>query len=147
MQIELSRKEYGDLIDVLMIADAVVNTEGGVEDKRKRPFDQVIQKLLAQAQTFGFADIIAYNEQLRRFSPTTDYEKRSDARPLLEEYESARFLERLAIALGIRDYEEIPTRERPLAALERLEQQEELSDVYREDFERHGLKNLRLFKE
>lgn len=147
MQIELSKKEYGDLIDVLMIADAVLNTNDTGDDKRKRPFNQVIQKLFAQAKVFGFEEIIKFNEALRRFSPSTDYEKRSDVRAFLSDYESTRFLDELAVRLGIRDYEEIPTRERPLSAVERMAQQEELSDAYREDFDEHGLKHLRLFKE
>ena len=150
MQIELSKKEYGDLIDVLMIADAVL---GGGEigesrgDRRKRPLEQVVQKLYAQAESCGFGDTVKFDEKLRRFGPTADYEKRSDAQTFLAEYENSRFLEKLAIGLGLRDYEEIPTRERPVGAVERLEYQEELSDQYREDFEKNGIRNLRLFKE
>jgi len=147
MQIELSKKEYGDLIDVLMIAEAVLNTDDTGDDKRKRPFNQVIQKLFGQAETFGFKEIIRFNDALRRFSPTPDYEKKSDVRAFLSEFENRRFFDELAVRLGIRDYEEIPPRERPLEAVERMAQQEELSDVYREDFEEYGVKHLRLFKE
>lgn len=147
MQIELSKKEYGDLIDVLMIADMVLSAGETSDEKRKRPFNQVIQKLYAQAAEFGYDDIVTYTESLRRFGPTHEYEKRSDVKGFLSEYERARFFDELAVRLGIRDYEEIPPQERPSSPVERMAEQEELSDTYREEFEEHGLKHLRLFRE
>jgi hypothetical protein len=63
MNIEISPKEYRDLLDILHIADVVMSGHRREEDKRTERHRALIQKLYALARGEGFDRLISYSKR------------------------------------------------------------------------------------
>jgi hypothetical protein len=103
MNIEISTKEYRDLLDILHIADAVMSGHRREEDKRTERHRALIQKLYALARGEGLDRLISYNESGHKYLPTEEFEESSLAHAVIDEFGDHLFWDELISRLSVRD--------------------------------------------
>ncbi len=103
MKVEISTKEYRDLLDILHIADVVISGHRKEEDKRTERHRALIQKLYALAHGEGLDQLIRYNESMNKYIPTDDFEKNALAHVLIGEFGDHLFWDELITRLSVRD--------------------------------------------
>jgi hypothetical protein len=74
MKINISKKEYRLLLDILSIADWVMNSYKVNDDPKIAPYKELKQKLLAFAKDFGFDNLVMYDKKMGKYYPTAEYE-------------------------------------------------------------------------
>src|SRR5512143_2001486 len=107
MDIEISAKEYRDLLDILHIADVVMTGHRREENKRTERHRALIQKLYALAQGAGLDGLIDYNESVKKYVPTRDFEQNSLAHGVIDEFGDHYFWDQLVSRLTERDSAQI----------------------------------------
>lgn len=107
MNIEISAKEYRDLLDILHIADVVMSGHRRGEDKRTERHRALIQKLYAPARGEGLDRLISYNESAHKHVPTTEFEQSTLAHVVIDEFEDHLFWDELISRLTVRDAAQI----------------------------------------
>jgi len=103
MNIEISTKEYRDLLDILHIADVVMSGHRRGEDMRSERQRALIQKIYALARKEGLERLISHNESVNKFIPTAEFEEGSLAHVLIDEFGDHLFWDELISRLSIRD--------------------------------------------
>jgi hypothetical protein len=147
MKIDLTRKEYRDLLDILSLADWVLNAHKVDADPRTERYRKLEQKFLALAKQMKYENLVAYAPEHSRYFPTKEYEETSSTQTFITEYDNDTFWDELTARLAERDlawqlggYD----RTRTLSPEELFEKLGELEEYYGEEFARNGLKNLQL---
>ncbi len=107
MNIEISAKEYRDLLDILHIADAVMSGHRREEDKRTGRHRALIQKLYALARSEGLDRLIGYNESVNKYVPTAEFEENTLAHVVIHEFGDHLFWDELINRLSVRDAAQI----------------------------------------
>ena len=107
MNIELSTKEYRDLLDILHIADVVLSGHRREKDLRSKQHLELIHKLYALAQGEGLERLIGYNERVNAYLPTAEFEESSLAHVALDEFGDHLFWDQLIGRLAARDAAQI----------------------------------------
>ncbi|UCC54404.1 MAG: hypothetical protein JSV68_10640 [Anaerolineaceae bacterium] len=145
MKIDITRKEYRDLIDMLYIAEWVLNAHRLEEDPRTTRYARIEQKFLALAKRFQYADLVEYDPELEQYFPTRKYEETAVSHRFIDEYDDGRFWSMLADRLAWRDlarsvggYDKIEK----LSIEERLGRLFQFEEMYREEFQENGLDNI-----
>ncbi len=145
MNIEISAKEYRDLLDILHIADVVLSGHRRDEDKRTVRHRALIQKLYALAGGEGLGQLISYNESLHRYVPTAEFEESSLAHVAIDEFGDHLFWDQLISRLTMRDAAQIAGGLERLNALndsERRVVEGPIRQRYLEEFSANGVANL-----
>lgn len=107
MNIELTTKEYRDLLDILHIADVVMSGHRREEDVRTGRHRALIQKLSALAGGEGLDRLISYNESVHKYVPTAEFEQSSPAHVAIHEFGDHLFWDELINRLSVRDAAQI----------------------------------------
>jgi hypothetical protein len=107
MKIEISAKEYRDLLDLLHIADVVISGHRREEDKRSERHRALIEKFYALAQGEGLDQLITYNKRMNKYVPTDAFEQSSLAHDLIREFGDHLFWDELISRLSVRDAAQI----------------------------------------
>ncbi|HSA77586.1 MAG TPA: hypothetical protein VLG72_01860, partial [Nitrospirota bacterium] len=107
MYIEISTKEYRDLLDILHVADVVISGHRREEDKRSESHRVLIQKLYALARGEGLDRLISHNESVQKHVPTAEFEKSSLAHAVIDEFGDHLFWDELISRLSARDAAQI----------------------------------------
>ncbi|HNV70590.1 MAG TPA: hypothetical protein PKO06_12890 [Candidatus Ozemobacteraceae bacterium] len=149
MNIELNEKELKTFVELLDIADTVLTSfEVDLNRKEKKPYIKLIQKLYRLAQQNGLEKWFEERKEVGELFLGEEYEKVAQAPDLIEEYEEAVFWEMLETELAHRDLEEKHDKSEfekdPYEALEYVLKYQE---VYRHEFEKSGIQNMRLVKD
>ncbi len=145
MNIEISVKEYRDLLDILHIADVIMSGHRKEEDKRSVRHRALIQKLYALAAGEGPDRLISYNESARTYGPTAEFEESSLAHKLIDEFGDHLFWDGLISRLSFRDAAEIAGGKDRLNAMSDSERQAAEGPIrqrYIEEFSKNGIVNL-----
>ena len=103
MNIEISVKEYRDLLDILHIADVVMSGHRREEDKRTEQHRALIQKLYGLAKGEGLGGLMRVDEGVKKVIPTAEFEQRSLAHVVLDEFGHHIFWDHLITELTARD--------------------------------------------
>ena len=147
MKIDLTRKEYRDLLDMLYIAEWVLNAHRMEEDSRTKRYGELEQKFLALAEKMKYENLIEYAPEAKKYFPTQEYEETSSVHPFIDEYEDDTFWKELTSHLSARDlarklggYDKI----NDLSFQERFRRLGELEEFYSDEFVLNGLENLQL---
>ncbi|MHC1745667.1 MAG: hypothetical protein AB9895_00800 [Negativicutes bacterium] len=146
MKINLTKREYQSLMDVLYIADWVMSAFDETGNSKPDPHDQLEQKLLSYAKDFGFEDYVEQDKSAGRYYPTRLFEDETIATEIIDQYDENTFWDELAHRLAQRDIELKYGREQ-LAEMDMAQVFEEMSiieDEYNEKFEETGLLNVRV---
>ncbi len=145
MNIEISTKEYRDLLDILHIADAVMSGHRREEDKRTERHRELIQKLYALAQSEGFGQLISYNASVNKYVPTTDFEQSTLAHVVIDEFADHIFWDELISRLTVRDAAQIAggiERLNTMSDSDRQHVEGLIRQRYIEEFSANGVANL-----
>ncbi|OGC82424.1 MAG: hypothetical protein A2V81_00725 [Candidatus Abawacabacteria bacterium RBG_16_42_10] len=149
-QIELTQKQYGDLLRSLTVSSFVVSyikDMAGVEVDLDP--DKMINDLLSQGADFGYPTMNDLEQ-----SEWQEMELFPQAMDILKEYDDFMFWERLASDFAERDLashnnvavplqkEHAPQIEELASSLLKLEQSLAVEEKYHEEFEKNGLDNV-----
>jgi hypothetical protein len=145
MNIELSKKDYRNLLDMLATAEWVFNAtqaRGGTNPKTQK-YETVMQKLLSFAKHHDCDDLVEYDGKSRKYYFNWDHDE-SGYMELIEDYENDVFWDELSERLASRDLANILGEEKFLKQSrdEAFIRHGRLEDRYNEEFERNGLKNV-----
>ncbi len=149
MNIGITTKEYRDLLDILHIADAVMSGHRREEDKRTEPHRALIQKLYALARGEGLDRLIGYDKNTRRYIPTGDFEQRSLAHAVINEFGDHLFWDQLISRLSERDAAQMAGGIDRLDAMSESDRQHakgHLRQRYFEEFTTNGVANLEVIE-
>lgn len=147
MKINITKKEYKALLDVLSIADWVLNAHKVEEDPRTEEYKELEQKLFSCAEKMGCENLIEYDPKLERYFPTKEYDETSKAMDFTDEFEDDSFWEELIHRLVGRDLimqEGGPENVMKLSWEERIKKEIPLEEMYAKEFEINGLNNLKI---
>ena len=147
MDITFSKDEYRLLLDMVYIAEWVLNAHKTEEDERTLPYAALEQKLFSRAAEAGLGHLIEYAPEFDRYLPTRAYEEGDLPHRFLDEYDDESFWDELANRLAERDVINLlgsAARLARLAPEKRVQLVSERENAYIEAFIIDGLKNLHL---
>ena len=149
MKINFTKKEYRLLIDMIHIAEWVMNSHSTGENPKSEPYEKIGQKILSYAKDFGFENLVVHDKKFDKYYPTHEYEELGTDRSFIEEFEEEVFWEELCGRLAQRDlFNEIGSqRLDKMAIVEKLTAEDEIAEKYNDEFIENGLKNLILSKD
>jgi hypothetical protein len=149
MNIEISTKEYRDLLDILHIADVVISGHRREEDKRSERHRALIQKLYSLARGEDLDRLISHNESMQQHVPTAEFEESSLAHILIDEFGDHLFWDELISRLSVRDAAQIAGGTGRLNAMgdsERQAVEGPIRQHYIEEFSANGVANLEVIE-
>jgi len=144
MKINFTKNEYRLLLDMVEVAEWVLNAHRTDPSDEVKEYSEVYQKILSHAKEMGFENLITYDENLDGYYATFEYEE-SGHMKYIEEFEDDVFWEALPHRLAVRDlvsqvgekgYTEMEFEERATKLVE-------LEAFYYEELEVNGIDNLR----
>jgi hypothetical protein len=147
MKIEISTKEYRDLLDILHIADVVLSGHRREKDMRSKQHLEFIRKLYALAQGEGLERLIGYNEHVNAYIPTAEFEQSSLAHVAIDEFGEHLFWDQLIDRLSVRDAAQIAGGLERLNAMNERDRQvleEPIRQRYVHEFSTKGVASLEI---
>ncbi len=156
MKLQLTPKEYRRILQMLYLADRVLNGRRDDEPVGLRlKCEEALQGFLGYAEQFGCADLVEQPEEaLFNFSAAMPEEP--GVSEAINDYDEDTFWQELVTRMAERDYERIhgrPAAPDPEGAPETDEQHEEreaelkrLEEGYWKEFEAVGVKNIEVIK-
>ncbi len=147
MKINLTKKQYETLIKLIYLGEWVGNAHR--TDDRVREFEELEQYILSFYKDFGMQRYITYDERLKMFFPTAEFEDETKVDEYIEEYNDNTFWEELIYRLANRDLIERYGEDavENMDWEERMRKEEIFIEEYEEEFGRHGVKNLVIGKD
>jgi hypothetical protein len=150
MKIDFTKAEYRDLIDMVYIAEWIMNAHQIKDDPRTKRYRKLEQKILSFAENMGFSHLVEYAPEHDKYFPTRMFEEASSAHGFIDDYDNDTFWEELINRLAERD---LIIQEGGLSSMlrlsveERLEKQFRLEEKYAVEFEENGLENVRIVQD
>ena len=144
MQIEFSKDEFRTFLEVLEIADWVLNSHQTDAQDDREEYSDFEQKIFSHAEAYGFDDLIEYNEEDEKYYPTNKHDDNSNVMPFVKEFEEDSFWEELAERMAKRDMFRELGEEKVLS----MTQEEQFlvfhdyHEKYMDEFEAHDLDRL-----
>jgi len=144
MKINLTKNEYRLLLDMVEIAEWVLNSHRTDSSDEIKQYSELYQKILSHAKEMGFENLITYDESLDGYYATAEYEESEHMR-YIEEFEDDVFWEALPHRLAVRDLMEQIGEEgyTDMEFEERMSKLVKLEAFYYEELEDNGIDNLR----
>lgn len=144
MKINLTKKEYETLLDVMYIADWVTRAHEEEGNPAASRYKELEQKIFDMAAEFGLDKSVEQNKETGNRYLTKEHLSASDVTAQIEHFENATFweelLERLARRDFIRQYGEAAILKMPVN--ERFEKEMEFFARYDKEFGENGLENF-----
>jgi len=147
MKVNITKREYRDLLDILYIADWVLNAHKTSDDPRTERYGKLKQKLYSRAKEMGFDNLVEYAPELEGYFPTKEFEEAIEIAGFIDEFENATFWVELIYRLADRDLarqEGGMENVAKLSTMERIEKSSRLEGHYATEFEANGLSNLKI---
>ena len=144
MKINFTKTEYRLLLDMVEMAEWVLNSHRTDSSDEIKQYSELYQKILSHAKEMGFENLITYDESLDGYFATAEYEESEHMR-YIEEFEDDVFWEALPHRLAVRDlvkqfgekkYTEMDFEERVSKIFE-------LEAIYNKELEENGIDNMR----
>ena len=144
MKINIKKNEYRLLLDMVEIAEWVLNSHRTDSSDEIKQYSELYQKILSHAKEMGFENLITYDESLDGYYATAEYEESEHMR-YIEEFEDDVFWEALPHRLAVRDLMEQIGEEgyTDMEFEERMSKLVELEAFYYVELEDNGIDNLR----
>jgi hypothetical protein len=146
MKINITKKEYKSLLEILEIADWVLHAHEIEKSEDTRSYREFRQKIFSLAKDFGFDHLIKYEKQFQEYFPTSEFEDTSPGMAFIEKFENESFWEDLTDRLVQRDLiRELGEKKiLSLEPLDRMEKEDPYREKYEEEFEVHGIDRLEI---
>ncbi len=142
MKIEFTQEEYKCLVDMLYVAEWVLNAHRVEDDPRTESYGKLEQKIYSYAKDMGFEDLIEYASDYGTYDPTRKYEDTCPLVEFIDEFENETFWEELVDRLANRDLIRQVGGVENLSKLsfeERIKKTLPLEQKYSSEFEERGL--------
>lgn len=141
MKIDFTDKQYIQLLKVLYLGTWMTdafNAEPSGES------DDLEQHVLSFASDFGLKDHVAYDENLKTYSCTGEFQKSSGVTQMIGQYDEDVFWYELTHRMAERDFIRVYGTEAigKMSIEERFERQEEYIKWYEEEFGTNGIEHL-----
>ncbi|MGE5174551.1 MAG: hypothetical protein ACM3MD_12065 [Betaproteobacteria bacterium] len=147
MNVEITKEEYLDLLDLLHIASWVLVAHKTEEDPRTKKYDKIIQKFYALAEEMGSGNLIEHDSDAGKYYPTREFEERSKTMDFIDEFVGHAFWDELIIRLAERDaarqvggYEQLNL----LSHEDRHALEDPAGERYIEEFNENGIDRLEI---
>ncbi|KTC93914.1 hypothetical protein [Legionella cincinnatiensis] len=144
MKINITKKEYRTLLDMLYIADWVMHSYT-VKETKQNEYEALKQKLLSYFKEMEAEDQIEFSPEFNEHFEKTQYEELLNEK-FIEPYEKKLFWDELIYKLSERDAIHTIGVEQymKMDPIERMRKVEEIKEQYANEFEKHGIENLKL---
>jgi len=149
MNIEISTREYRDLLDILHIADVVMSAHRREGDKRSERHRALIQKFYALARGEDLGRLSSHNESVQRHVPTVEFEESSLAHKVIDEFGDHIFWDELISRLSVRDAAQIAggiDRLNAMSESDRQAMEGPIRQRYIQEFSTHGVASLEVIE-
>ena len=146
MKINLTKKEYRLLLDLLSISDWVLSARKPEPDPGTTPYFDLQQKILGQAAEFGFDNLVQYDREYDQYHFTDEFDEKSEDRRLIEEYDEETFWDLLSWRLAERDLMDRLGADAAMA-MDEIDWNSEIDQIaggYLDEFEANGLRHLKI---
>lgn len=147
VKLQLTKKEYRALLDMLHVADWVLHSHAIQPEDVSAPHKAVMKKILSYSSEMDVSDLISYDQADDAYYETREYEEFLQ-NMFIEPYDQETFWEELADHLAQRDAlrefgeEKLRTMDR----WERGHRLGEKSNAYEKEFAEYGLERFTLTK-
>jgi hypothetical protein len=143
MEIVLSADEYKNLIEMLYIAEWVMNAHNVNPDPSTERYTTLEQKILSLAKEFGHNKLVDYDSEFGEYFPSRTVEE-GITEKYIEEYDNETFWNELIDRLVDRDMIRNNKEEdlNKMTIEERLEKEDPLRKKYETEFENNEIDNL-----
>lgn len=84
MNIDLTKKQFQTLLELMYFGEWVANSYKTKEDKLYKETDNLEQHIFSYASQFGLVDWIEYDQRLKKYMPTLTMEEKFH--PLIQKY-------------------------------------------------------------
>ncbi|ASQ44571.1 hypothetical protein [Legionella clemsonensis] len=144
MKINLTKKEYRALLDMLYLADWVLHAYT-IKENEQDEYEALKKKLLSYFKEMDAEDKIEFSPELNDYFEKADFEDYLNEK-IIQPYENELFWDELIHRLSERDMVKALGMEQysKMDAIERIKRMEEIKEQYANEFEAQGLANLKL---
>ena len=148
MKINITKKEYRLLLDILYLGEWMLTAHDQEEAPEKKQYQDVIQKFYSYAEEMGYDNLIKADKALNKYFETIEYEENSKVNEIIENYDNATFWDELVSGLALRDAQEIEGNDafNKMSPEERIQLLYPLEEKYHEEFMANDLANLQIKK-
>jgi hypothetical protein len=144
MKINFTKKQYEDLVKLAYLGTWMINafrTDDTVEK-----YEELEQYIFSFFKDFEMEKYIMFDEELKMFFPTKEFEENTDVEQYIDEYNNDIFWDELIYRLArrdlIREYGEENVIDMTLEEL--IEKEEPFIEKYDEEFAKNGIYNLEI---
>ncbi len=144
MKINITKKEYKTLVEMIEIAGWVLHAHLVKDDPDRKRYKELEQTFYSYAEAYGFGKLIQFDKHFGKFFPTKEYEGNSPAHDYIDEYDNHIFWDDLVERLVLRALIEQEGEEniRNMNIEERFRKEFPFREKYENEFEENGLKNI-----
>ncbi len=149
MKINITKKEYRLLIDLIYLGDWVITSHLiGSEHDRYKQYKEIRKKFLSYYKEMGASDIIEYSKDPEGYFELRDYDDEIHAK-FIDPYDDEVFWEELVDRLSTRDLIRSigETAYRLMDGMDRIKMLEEHRQKYVDEFADRGIDNLTIAKQ
>jgi hypothetical protein len=144
MKINFTKKQYEDLMKLVYLGAWMINSHR--TDNIEERYEELEQYILSFSEEFGTEKYVEFDEDLRRFFTTREFEEDTEIEQYKEEYDDNTFWDELIYRLARRDliktYGEAAVF--TMTTDELLDKEQPFIDRYEMEFERYGIDNLEI---
>ena len=148
MKINITRKEYRKLLELLMVADSVLDVYEAEDPDDGKEYDEVIQKFLSYAKEMGCENLIEHDAEEDEYYPTSEFEDNGQYMEIVDKFAVDSFWETLISRLAERDLRA----SKGVAAQEEFSFEDMVSFIgeseeqWADEFAEHGLQRITVNK-
>jgi hypothetical protein len=141
MKIELTEKQYEALLKIVYLGSWIANS---VKENPEQEYEEIEQYLFSLAKGLGMEKFVAYDEKMKMYYPTDEFESVTDVVELIEAYNEYTVWEALVLSLSRRDL----IRKHGAAKIEKMGEEELIEkehpfiQKYEAEFRDYGFDNL-----
>ncbi|MBK9663142.1 MAG: hypothetical protein KBA82_12640 [Nitrosomonas sp.] len=148
MKINITKKEYRLLLDILYLGDWMLTAHDDHEMLEKEKYQDVIQKFYSYAKEMDYENLIEADKESNKYYETREYEDTSEVHEIIDTYNSATFWDELVSELAMRDAKEEAGNDafKKMSPEERIYLLHPLEEQYHDEFAANDLTNLRIKK-
>lgn len=142
MKINFTKKQFRTLLDLVYVADFMVN---GIRlpDESIKEYEELVQYIYSFAKEMGCESLIEYSKEYNEYHETREFDDDS-VNQLIEEYDAHVFWEELVYRLAKRDME------KDIAEIKDVDRDEFVrmlwakEGIYEDEFYENGLDNVKV---
>ena len=148
MKIHFTKKEYRLLLDMLYIADWVMNSHQLINERSHKEHEDLYNKIKSYYREMEAEDLIEYSKETDSFYETREHEEKT-LEEFITPYDEDIFWEELVDRLAKRDvFRKIGIEKyNKMELIERIKTMSEATEQYENEFEEHGLDRVKVMGE